>query len=51
VLNFWGRFDSRAGWGDAQAYLEQRAGVEFDPDLVAAFIKMLRDGETKASAV
>lgn len=36
---------------NAHAYLEQRAGIEFDPDRVAAFIKMLREGGTKVSAV
>ena len=41
----------REAWSsaDAEAYVVQRAGIEFDPDLVAAFIKMLREGETKAS--
>jgi putative nucleotidyltransferase with HDIG domain len=29
------------------AYLEERAGLEFDPDLVAAFLRTLRDGETQ----
>jgi len=38
----------RDAWSsaDAEAYLELRAGIEFDPELVAAFIKMLRQGET-----
>ena len=29
------------------AYLEERAGTEFDPDLVAAFIRTLRQGEAQ----
>jgi putative nucleotidyltransferase with HDIG domain len=29
------------------AYLEERAGSEFDPDLVAAFIRTLRDGQAR----
>jgi putative nucleotidyltransferase with HDIG domain len=43
----------REAWSsaDAEAYLEERAGIEFDPDLVAAFLKMLRESETKASSV
>ena len=28
-------------------YLEERAGSEFDPDLVAAFIRTLRKGEAQ----
>jgi putative nucleotidyltransferase with HDIG domain len=37
----------RDAWSsaDAEAYLKDRSGIEFDPDLVAAFVKMLRDGE------
>jgi len=31
----------------AVAYLEERAGLEFDPDLVAAFVRMLRQGEAQ----
>ena len=29
------------------SYLEERAGSEFDPDLVAAFIRTLREGEAQ----
>jgi len=29
------------------SYLTERAGTEFDPDLIAAFIKMLRQGEAQ----
>jgi putative two-component system response regulator len=29
------------------AYLEERAGLEFDPDIVAAFIRMLQQGEAQ----
>jgi len=29
------------------AYLEERAGLEFDPDLVASFARMLRQGEAQ----
>ena len=28
-------------------YLEERAGTEFDPDLVTAFVRMLRQGEAQ----
>jgi putative nucleotidyltransferase with HDIG domain len=43
----------REAWSssDAEAYLEERAGVEFDPDLVASFLKMLRQSETKVGSV
>ncbi len=33
------------------AYLLERAGTEFDPDLVAAFIRMLRRGEAHVSVI
>jgi putative two-component system response regulator len=41
----------REAWSsvDAEAYLEQRAGIEFDPDLVATFLKVLRASETKTT--
>jgi len=29
------------------SYLEERAGTEFDPDLVVAFIRTLREGEAQ----
>ena len=29
------------------AYLEERAGTEFDPDMVSAFLQMLREGEAR----
>ena len=29
------------------AYLEERAGLEFDPDIAAAFLRTLREGETR----
>jgi hypothetical protein len=29
------------------AYLAERAGTEFDPDLVAAFTRTLREGEAQ----
>jgi putative nucleotidyltransferase with HDIG domain len=29
------------------AYLEERSGLEFDPDIVAAFIRTLREGEAR----
>ena len=32
-------------------FIVYRTGIEFDPDRVAAFIKMLREGGTKVSAV
>ena len=43
----------REAWSsvEAETYLEQRAGIEFDPDLVAAFLKMLRASETKVNVV
>lgn len=31
----------------ATAYLAERAGTEFDPDLVTAFVGMLRQGEAQ----
>jgi putative two-component system response regulator len=39
----------RDAWPSAQtmSYLEERAGTEFDPDLVAAFIRTLRDGQAQ----
>jgi putative nucleotidyltransferase with HDIG domain len=41
----------REAWSSAQAeaYLEERAGVEFDPALVAAFLKMLRASPTRTT--
>ena len=33
------------------AYLEERAGTEFDPDMVAAFLRMLRDGEARVKVL
>ena len=33
------------------AYLTERAGTEFDPDLVTAFIRMLRQGETQVKVL
>jgi len=43
----------REAWSSAEAetYLEQRAGIEFDPDLVAAFLKLLRASETRVNTV
>jgi putative nucleotidyltransferase with HDIG domain len=35
----------------ATAYLVERAGTEFDPDLVRAFIGMLREGEAQVKVV
>ncbi len=39
----------REAWSSEKtvAYLEERAGLEFDPDLVTAFIQMLRQGEAQ----
>jgi putative nucleotidyltransferase with HDIG domain len=39
----------RDAWPSEQtmSYLQERAGDEFDPDLVAAFIRTLRDGEAR----
>jgi putative two-component system response regulator len=33
------------------AYLSERAGAEFDPDLVTAFIRMLREGEATVTVL
>jgi HD-GYP domain-containing protein (c-di-GMP phosphodiesterase class II) len=33
------------------AYLTERAGTEFDPDLVQAFIRMLRQGEAEVKVL
>ena len=33
------------------AYLDERAGTEFDPDLVTAFIRMLRQGEAQVAVL
>jgi putative nucleotidyltransferase with HDIG domain len=33
------------------AYLRERAGTEFDPDLVEAFIRMLREGEARVTVL
>ena len=33
------------------AYLKERAGTEFDPDLVQAFIRMLEKGETQVTVL
>src|SRR5512138_2585293 len=39
----------RAAWPieDTLAYLEVRAGTEFDADLVAAFVKTIREGRAQ----
>jgi putative two-component system response regulator len=39
----------RDAWPSAKtmSYLEERAGTEFDPDFVAAFIRTLREGEAQ----
>ena len=43
----------REAWSSAKAaaYLEQRAGIEFDPDLVATFMKMLREREMTVGTI
>ena len=35
----------------AEAYLVERAGVEFDPDLVRAFVTMLREGQVETAVL
>ena len=39
----------RDAWPSAKilGYLEERAGLEFDPDIVATFIRMFREGEAR----
>ena len=39
----------RDAWPFAKttAYLEERAGTEFDPDMVSAFLKMLQEGDAR----
>lgn len=39
----------RAAWPSEKttSYLQERAGTEFDPDIVTAFLKMLREGEAR----
>lgn len=39
----------RSAWPSEKttAYLEERAGTEFDPDIVSAFLQMLREGEAR----
>ena len=43
----------RDAWSSAKAaaYLEQRAGIEFDPALVATFMKMLRERQMTVSTI
>ena len=43
----------REAWSSAKAaaYLEQRAGIEFDPDLVTTFLKMLRERQMTVSTI
>ncbi|MBI4543256.1 MAG: HD domain-containing protein [Gemmatimonadetes bacterium] len=43
----------RAAWPAEKvlAYLEERAGTEFDPDLARAFVKMMAEWEPKVAAV
>ena len=39
----------RDAWSSEKTvgYLEERAGLEFDPDIVSAFLRMLREGEAQ----
>ena len=43
----------REAWSSEQtvAYLEERAGLEFDPDLIAAFLRMLRQGDLELTVL
>lgn len=43
----------RDAWSSEKtvAYLEERAGTEFDPDVVASFVRMLREGEAVSAIV
>ena len=43
----------RAAWPTEKTtgYLEERAGTEFDPDIVSAFLKMLREGEARVKVL
>jgi putative nucleotidyltransferase with HDIG domain len=43
----------RAAWGSGKvlAYLEERAGTEFDPDATRAFVKMMSEWEPKLASM
>jgi putative nucleotidyltransferase with HDIG domain len=43
----------RAAWGSGKvlAYLEERAGTEFDPDATRAFVKMMSEWEPKIASM
>ena len=57
VIDVWDALTSqrpyRAAWGEqrARAYIKERAGTHFDPDVVDAFLRILEEGQFSRSSV